>query len=142
MNAFLELAEQQVAAPVKRRLAAIARRDAADERKRERGTLLKMWAAYKRAQLEELRNGAHGPQIAELEERLASVTASTIASLVAIVREADWLLGADADTRFGVLHLIAGSIIRVREEAELPPFDDGCLDERPDPYVLIREMLR
>jgi hypothetical protein len=140
-NAFLEAAER-FSPSVKRRIAAIAQREAEDERKQERSTLLKMWAAYKRAQLEALRNGAHGSQIAALEEQLASVTVSTTAALVGIVRDADWLLGADADTRFGVLSLIAGAITHTREEAGLEPFDDGFPDEVPTPFVLIREMLR
>jgi hypothetical protein len=141
MNAFLEAAER-LSPVLRRRVATVAQREAQDERGRESSTLLKMWAAYKSTQRDALRNGAHGSQIAALEEQLASVTASTTASLVAIVRDADWLLGADADTRFAVLSLIATAITRAREEAGLPPFDDALPDEPPTPHQLIRELLR
>jgi hypothetical protein len=53
------------------------------------------------------------------------------------MRSGPWR-AADANTRFLILTLVDAAIIRLREAAELPPFDDL----RDETFVIIRKELQ
>jgi hypothetical protein len=147
MNAFLDVAERQISAPVKARRRAVekrtARKDAMEKALDERDTQLRAWCAWRRERVDALLSGPHGHAARALSEFLSGMTLASANELIAVVQAGPWR-EADADTRFEVLSLVDAAIIRLREKSKLPPFDDALpfSDEKLTAFQIIREMLR
>jgi hypothetical protein len=141
VGAFLDLADRQIAAPVKaRQRAADQRRAKALERKDEdRSRLTKAYARHRQEQIDEALAGSNGAQLAALIAALDRVTHYDADELVPIA--ACWRC-ADADARFLVLLLIDDRIIKLREAAGLPPIDDPLPGQPLTPFLQIRDMLQ
>jgi hypothetical protein len=122
VNAFLDLAERQVTAPVKAKRRAVEKRAEQHAAKTdEQKTCLKQWHRWRREQLDEALNGPHGPAIAALLDQLKN--ANSWAEIDPAVLLGAWH-AADADTQFIVRRLISDRVIELRERAQLAPFDD------------------
>jgi len=143
MNAFLDLAERQIPAPVKARRRAAETRTARAQEKAlaERGAQFRVWQREHREQLDAALAGPLGAKLAALLGALESLTLETIDGLIERVRADDWV-SADGDTRFLVLRSINAAIVRLRERAGLEPFDDPPFDLPPDTFLTLRELLR
>jgi hypothetical protein len=140
VNHFLALAERQISAPVKRRIAA-AEAPRQDKAEREREALAAHFVAWRAQRLAALRSGPYSDEIAEIDQILERLTTDTIPNLAQYVCGSR-LVDADCDTRHGALSLIGAALARTREEAGLEPFDDGLPDQVPDAFILVREALR
>ena len=139
MNAFLDLADRQIAAPVKvRQLAAEKRaaRKAIDSRDR----LNVAWRRWHDEQREALLAGSHGDAARGLITFLSSMALDQGTALVALIEAGPWR-DADADARFGILALIDAHIVMLRERHGLPPFDDALPGTRPSVFLVLREAL-
>jgi hypothetical protein len=138
MNAFLDLADRQLTAPAKRRMNSAAER-ARTKALAERDKLFRFWLEHCRKQREELLAGPYGDAAHELVALLDRMALDQGSELIALVERGPWRT-ADADTRFVVLHLIDGSIARLRERHGLAPFDDS-LDDDLTVFQILREVL-
>jgi len=143
MNAFLDLAERQIPAPVKARRRAAEKRAATREEMAlaERDAQFQHWQREHRAELDAALAGPHGGAFTRLIAFLDAMTLESPATLVDVVRTGDWH-SADADTRFLVLHLVGAAIWRLRELNGLPPFDDPLFNQPPNAFLTLREELR
>ena len=143
MNAFLEFAEKQTPASVKaRRRATEKRRTAKAEREAaERDDLFRAWKKWRSERLEKLLTGPHGTAARELVAFLQAMTLDDGARLVEFVRTAGWER-TDADMKFEVLSLISLASIALRERAGLAPLDDPLPDEKPNAFLIIRELFQ
>jgi len=141
-DAYLDLAKQQIPAPVRaRRRAAETRRERAREKAlAERDAQFRAWQREHREQLDAALAGPHGAKLAALLGALESLTLETADALIEHVRADDWA-AADGDMRFLALRLVDAAIVRLRERAGLEPFDDP-LDQSPDAFLTLRSLLR
>ena len=122
MNAFLDLADTQIASPVKaRHRAAEKRAEAHAARAEDESRLLKGWRQWRQEQVDQALAGPHGNQIAALLANLKSITRWVDVDPVAII--SGWH-SADPDACFIARRLVSNRIIELREAAGLPPFDD------------------
>lgn len=136
MNAFLDLADRQIAAPRKAQARAAetraARRAVADQQ---------LSAAYRRwreERLEALLAGPLGDAARGLIEFLNGMTLHDGAALVAA---AETWRGADGETRHKILALIDTAVVTLRERHGLPPYDDSLPGEPLNVFLLIRGAL-
>jgi hypothetical protein len=143
-NAFLALAARQIAAPVQARRRAAETRAARklnsdhDKELENRARQLKRWEQWRQERLDRALAGRHGKALAKLIAWLDRAGAPSDADLIA--QAWSWC-HADAGTRFLVLRLIDGHIIRRRERAGLPPFDDTLPGKPPSAFLRIRDLL-
>ena len=136
-NAFLELAERQIVAPVK------ARGRALEKRNRKLEESQRLFRHWQNKRLEQLLAGHHSEAARALVSFLDSMKPADGRALIEMVERGAWRQ-ADGDARFAALHLIDIAIARVREQQGLPPFDDPLpwLDDDPEPiFRIIKEML-
>ena len=138
MNAFLDLAERQIAAPPKSRLRAAEKR-AARKAAEERAQFNAAWQRWRNEQREKLLAGPYGEQFQRLIGFLDDMGLHDSVALIGMV-EAEWK-HADADMRFAALSLIDSAIITLRERHGLPTFDDPLPDEAPNVFQIIHEVL-
>lgn len=86
-----------------------------------------------------------GRRVLEAEPRLVTLIRDTrdgsVADLLAAVRAADWLLGADAPTRAWALRYLRGPIDAARGKAGRDPLDDPLPDEPDDGGLALRRLL-
>jgi hypothetical protein len=143
MNAFLDLAERQILAPVKARRRAAEKRAATRGEKAlaERDAQFRHWQHEHRAELDAALAGRHGGALAALVAFLDAMTMESANALVEHVRADGWT-STDASTRFLVLRLVGEAIMRLRERNGLPPFDDPLFDQPPNVFLILRELLR
>jgi hypothetical protein len=140
VNAFLELAERQISAPVKARQRAVEKRAMRKaERLAERDCMFQAWKHWRREQLDAALAGPHGGTLQALIAFLTTMKSSS--ALIEHVRAGNWQT-TDADTRFLALHLINAAIIQLREQQGLVPFDDPLPGAPPAAFLVIRELLR
>jgi hypothetical protein len=132
VNHFLKLAEQQVSAP------ALRLSKKAEKAIAERRTMFRIWRKGHVEQHQALLAGPHGEALHELISFLDSMTLSDAEGLLS--RAERWSR-ADAPVRFEVLNLIDMAIVSLREDNDLPPFDDALPGEPPSAFLIIREML-
>jgi hypothetical protein len=150
MNAFLNIADTQMASPVKaKHRARDAREDKApmvptptEKKLREQQKLLTVWRAWHREMEAELLTGPYGKDIKGLQTFIRTMPLSSAGALIKLIQGARWLRGADAATRQGVLWIVARGIQRLRERNGLDPFDDALPGEPPTAFEEIREMLK
>jgi hypothetical protein len=142
-NPFLNIADQQISAPVKARQQAADRRAQArldkDEADRER--LMKAWCAVQQRQIDDALVGPYSAQIAALLAFLKGLSLEREAELADFVQADSWR-SADPDTRFLVMRLVGSKLASLREGAGLAPFDDPLPGEPPSVFLQVREMLR
>jgi len=137
------LGEKQIVQPVKRKLAKIDRRAAAEARKKEEKAeteQLSLYKAWKREIRKELQV-KHGKQLEVLIKMLKNMTLDSADELIEFVRRADWLIHADEHSRMTVLSYIDDAIIKVRIRHGLSPFDDSLWDEPDTAFQIIRRLL-
>jgi hypothetical protein len=138
MNAFLDLAEQQIVAPVKARRRAAQKRavcKGAVDQERQLGTIWRKWNDERRAAL---LAGEHGDAARALIEFLDGMKLHDGARLVLLI--GPWTK-ADVDIRHEVLTMIDSAIIALRERHGLLPFDDALPGEPTNVFLQIREAL-
>jgi hypothetical protein len=142
-NPFLNIADQQISAPVKARQRATDRRAQArlDKEEADRERLMKAWCAVQQRQIDDALTGPYGAQIAALLAFLKKLSLEREAELVGFVQADSWR-SANADIRFLAMRLIGSRLASLRENAGLAPFDDPLPDEPPSVFLQIREWLR
>jgi hypothetical protein len=122
VNAFLELAERQLPNPVKARQRAVEKRaEALDRKKTNDDAGLKEWRRWRQEEVDQALAGPHGEDIATLIARLKAVKRWNDIDSAGIA--AAWQ-SADGGTRALVTRIVNAFVIRLREAAGLPPFDD------------------
>lgn len=139
MNAFLDLADQQIAAPFKAKQRAVEKR-AARKAVDSRDRLNAAWRRWHNQQREALLAGPYGDAARHLIGFLNNMALDQGAALVALVKAGPWQ-HTDSDTRFEIMALIDARIIKLRERHGLPPFDDALTSARPNVFLVIREAL-
>ena len=136
MNAFLELADQQMTRPRKAQLRAAERRSAkraANKDDDRQAARRRRWHAQRvEAFL------ARGTEARALVAFLATITMTEATALIEMVKP--WRQ-ADADTRFLVLGLVDTAIVGLRERNRMPPFDDPLPGNPPSAFQIIRTLL-
>jgi hypothetical protein len=142
-NLFLDIADQQIAAPIKARQQAADRRAQAriDKDEADRQRLMRAWCAVQQRQIDDALVGPYGAQIAALLAFLKELSLEREAELVEFIRAGTWQ-SADPDTRFLVMRLVGSELAKLREEAGLEPFDDPLPGDPPSVFLQVREMLR
>jgi hypothetical protein len=140
-NAFLDLAERQIAAPRKARMRAAEKRAAnKDKAEIEREDLRRAYVQWRRERREALFAGPYGAAAQELDAFLKSMTLADAAKLIELVRRGPWR-STEAETRLEVVALVNAAITRLRERNGLEPFDDGLPGEPPTAFQIVRELL-
>lgn len=136
MNAFLDLSEQQISAPVKAHQRAVEKRAArrVDDQKKLGG----QWRAWHDERRAAMQTGAHGAAARALIEFLGGMNLRDGARLVELAKS--WAI-TDAKSRHEVLALIDGAIIALRERNGLLPFDDPLPGEPANVFLKIRTVL-
>ena len=144
-NPFEALAETQVSAPVKARQRANEARSerakAADKQLEDDEKLLKIYRAQQRADVQALLEGPYGKDVRGFMKILRTMTLESGPVLLKVVRGSKWLKEMPVEQRWICLRLISRSIIRVREAAGLPTFDDGLPGDPPKAFEQIRDEL-
>lgn len=152
MNPFESLAENQIAAPVKRKQAAMALRlsrsekdapqklTALEKSQRDRGIQTSLWRAAHRHELELAHAGPHGADLKVLEAELRRLNFEGGEDLVAFVA-ASPLRQAPPDIRYLALAAIGNAILRLRISNGYAPFDDSLPGEEPTAFEIIRSLL-
>lgn len=159
LNAFEQVADQQLTAATKARHRATDRRlerlvvkseaDApmvaspADKKMFEQSQQMRRYRLHLRQRQDELANGPHGREVVALIQLLDTLTASSANALVSHVMKAEWLRSADLNTRLDVLSIVGTAIARFRVRNGLPPFDDALpfSGEPPTAFEQIRKLL-
>jgi hypothetical protein len=136
VNAFEQLADRQIAAPVKRRL---ARTTAEEATRKDNEKLLRRWHRWRQESLDAALASPDGHRIRALIEFLKTNPGDT--ALIDFVRSGRWDKAA-VDARFLALRLIDDALIAAREQAGLPPLDDALPGEPATAFITIRELLR
>jgi hypothetical protein len=141
VNAFTDLAERQISAPVKARQRAAEKRVTRKQEKAlaERAAQFRNWKREQRERIEALLAGPYGGAAQAPLAFLDTLALDQAPALVALVKAGPWR-EADADTRYRVLSLISAAIVAVREQHDLPPFDDP-LPPRTNAFLTIRSYL-
>jgi hypothetical protein len=141
-NAFFDLGERQISAPVKARHRAAERRTekrALDKRQEDGARLFLRYRRWRQEQIDDALAGPHGRQISDL---LAFLKELTLDRQSEAVEFAAALAATDADTRFLALRLIGARLMELREAADLTPFDDALPGQPATAFEQVREVLR
>lgn len=149
MNPFLDIAETQIAAPVKakhraseKRAEARMVRTEAEQKLYDQSKLLSQWSAWHRERQQALFDGPFGEDAKKIKSFLRGMEPRSASALVELVRNGEWGKRAGPEIRHEILVMIGRGIIRARERQGLQPFDDSVPGEPPTAYEIIREMLR
>jgi hypothetical protein len=146
MNAFLDIADAQMASPVKAKHRAAEKRAilmTPEERdQRNAQILFRKWQKWHKEKVQALLDGPYGKDVQGIKLFLDTMTLSSSGALVRLVNASAWMRKAPADVRHEVLAMIDASIIRLREKNGMPPFDDALPHEPPTAFQEIREVLR
>lgn len=106
----------------------------------------RQWSRYEKwrvAYRKDLMTGPQGDQFTKLVAYLDAMTMESASGLIDAVKSSAWLSAADVKTKYDALSLINDKIIKLRESAGLPPFDDSLpfTDETPTAFQVIRKHL-
>lgn len=149
MNAFLDVADQQMtnAVKVKHRVAEarVAKQmvvSPAEKKMRDQERMVRFWKAYRREAQDELKVSPFAKEIAGLRTFIRTMTPQSAPALVRLIQNSVWLKDADADTRYRLLTVVSDGIRRLREKHGMPPFDDALPGEPLTAYDQIKEILR
>jgi hypothetical protein len=139
MNAFLALADRQIAAPIK------ARRRAVEKRVRkaaaERELLSAAWRQRQGQRRDALLTGPYGDDARHLIGVLKGMAFDQGAALIRLIDAGPWR-DANVEVRFEILALIDEHIVDLRARHGLPPFDDNLPDEQLTVFQIVREALQ
>jgi hypothetical protein len=138
-NAFLELAERQIAAP-RKVLASAAEKRARTRALAERDKQFAQWRTWRQERCAALLEGPHADAARSLLAQLNQLTMADSEHLINCVRSGPWVT-ADATVRQTLLAIIDNTIIELRERNGLPPFDDPLPGEPPNAFLTLRELL-
>lgn len=149
MNSFLNIADTQMAAPVKakhrvkeKRAAARMVMTEAEQKLHDQSKLLGQWRAWHRERQQTLLAGPFGQDIKKLKSFLRGMSPESAPNLIKLIKEGEWGARASVDVRHEILVMVGRGIMRVRERHGLQPFDDSLPGEAPTAYEIIRELLR
>lgn len=143
-NPFEALAERQMPAPVKRRMAASEARMSAKQiaQQDEDAILSKRYGQLKRQQRDALMSGPHGEAVRPFLAFLRTMDLDAAPELIGMVQDAGWLDAMSMDERHTLFGIIARSVARVREKAGLDPYDDGVWGEPPKALHQIKDRMQ
>jgi hypothetical protein len=120
---FDSFAEQEISAPVRRKMQAKeTRRERAIRKAQLEKELVKEWTGWNERK-KELLTGPYAHEAQELADFLKGMTLEDGENLIARVEQGPWQQ-ADSDIRFLVFELVSSAIIHLREKSGLDPFDD------------------
>ena len=143
---FEQLAGAQISAPLQSRMRAVetrrARAASGDKKLEEKESLLKLYRAGKKADLDRLLDGPQGKDVRGLVAFMRSMTLSSSTALVWLVEGAHWMRGLTAAERDIVESLIFRGIARLREKNGLPFWDDPLPGEAPKAFDEIQDIMR
>jgi hypothetical protein len=136
---FLELAERQMAAPVKARIRANETRRSKREQQHdeEQRKLSAYYKVQRRQELNDALTGDDGAKLQALITQLDTLTLETIPQLAAFVRASGWHSAA-ASTLFLARRLASEAIVQLRENDGLEPFNDPLPGEPATPEQELR----
>lgn len=142
-NPFEQLAEQQISSPVKakRRVADKRRSAQAEKELQDESKLLTAYRKHRKARIQAVLAGPHGPQIAALVTVLRGMTLESAPELIGYVRQATWIKEMEINDRFVLLSMIGEAIRKVREKAGLEPYDDGNWGQPPKAFETIKQLM-
>jgi hypothetical protein len=107
---------------------------------RDNAHLLRAWKRWHAGQLEEVLAGPHAVIATQVVHFLKTMTPASANALLALMRGQTWA-SVDANTKFVLLHELNQVITRLREGAGLAPIDDALPGERPNAFLLIKDLL-
>lgn len=145
-NFFDEIADAQIAAPVKRKLTKAEERSlkarAAERELKDEQKLGKLYRRWRREKRDALLNDPHGAAIADLLSFMAGMTLDAAPALIERVRAAGWIRDLSADQRFDLLFLIGNGIASCRVRHGLTPFEDEIpWTQAPKAFAQIKTIL-
>lgn len=158
MNPFEALASAQMVAATKAKHRAAEKREARvkvvrsdadapmklsemEQAQADQSTQMRAYRAWHRAEAKVIED-RHGDDWRALVRVLRALSIDNGDELIAHVRAAAWLHGADLHTRRVVLRTIANAIIKARLENGYAPMSDSLMDEPPTVFEIIRNELR
>jgi hypothetical protein len=107
---------------------------------REQTRLLQAWLTWHREERKAVLAGPHAHMVERLFYILKDLKPSSQPLLFGFVRAVPW---ADIDdhTRRVILREIGDAIVKLRVKSGLEPFDDPLLDDRPNVFGIVKEIL-
>jgi hypothetical protein len=103
----------------------------------ERDLLMRLWKRWRKDQVNEELDGPYRVQLQQLITFLKTMTLEDERKLLKFVLAGPWR-NAPGDIRYLVLRLISTQQAKLREKAELPPFDDPLPGAPLNTYLTIR----
>jgi hypothetical protein len=116
------------------------RKTAKEQELADNAHLLRAWRQWHREQLEEVLAGPHGAAVALVFGFLDGMGPQSTPALIALLDQHDWSQ-IDHNVRYVLLHETNQAITRLRERAGLAPIDDALPDQRPNAFLLIKDLL-
>ena len=143
---FDELAEAQTSAPVKRKIDAAEKRARAkaqaEQELKDEQILSKLYQRWKKQKRDALLAGPHGKELRGVVSFLDTMSLSSAPALIKTVERSRWIETMSIDDRHTLLGIISAGIVRCREKAGLPPFDDEIAwCEPPKAYSQIKSLM-
>jgi len=137
---FLDLADRQMASPVKARLRAAETRRSRQElqREKEEKQLSAYYQAHRKQELDAALAGDDGDKLRALIARLDMLTLDTLPQLTDFVRSSGWHT-ADAKNLFIARRLTGERVIKLREASGREPFDDPLPGDPATPEQDLRD---
>lgn len=126
----------QIVNPVKAKISARFKR-AKKKAVIERNILFRQWKDWRREREQQLLDGPHGKPAKALIDFLAKMTLDDGHRLVAMM---EYWRNTDVDAQFQILSLVDLSIIRLREKADMPPFNDALPGQPLTVFQIIRKL--
>jgi hypothetical protein len=108
----------------------------------DRDRMFRRWRAWHAEELETVAAGPWHVELSGLLDFLVNMDLNSGDALIELVKHQGWH-GAGAGVRYLILREIDLAIARVREENNLPPFDDALPwgSEAPTVFSVIKEFL-
>lgn len=145
-NFFDQIAEAQTPAPVKRKIDAAEKRARAkaqaEQELKDEQILSKLYQRWKKQKRDALIAGPHGREVKGIVSFLDKMDLSSAPALISAVERSRWVDAMSVNDRHTLLGIISTGIVRCREKAGLPPFDDEIAwCEPPKAYSQIKTLL-
>jgi len=134
-NPWLDLAEKQIASPVKARSRAAEKR--LKKKLEEDKILFRLWKKWQAERREQLMQHEGADELIAFVETMTLEDADALIELI----EHSPLRHGNREVRSLTLSLISNAIVYLRERSGLEPFDDPLPDEEPTAFFIVREML-
>jgi hypothetical protein len=103
----------------------------------ERDLLLRLWKKWQTEVVNAELEGPYQKDIKALIDALNKLSLRDEKRLVSLIRKGPWL-DAPPDIRYLVLRLVDAQLIKLNEQAELPPFNDALPGEPLTAFQIIR----